>query len=49
LFAAERNLQIEKHHREQFKRKHASPFVIAASKEVRVRMQMSLKELEAKK
>ncbi|KAH8949300.1 hypothetical protein BDL97_10G025000 [Sphagnum fallax] len=33
LFAAERNLQIEKHHREQFKRKHASPFVIAASKE----------------
>ncbi len=30
-----RNLQIEKHHREQFKRKHASPFVIAASKEVR--------------
>ncbi|CAK9193722.1 unnamed protein product [Sphagnum troendelagicum] len=33
LFAAERILQIEKHHREQFKRKHASPFVIAASKE----------------
>ncbi|KAH9549463.1 hypothetical protein CY35_10G021500 [Sphagnum magellanicum] len=32
-FAAERNLQIEKHHREQFKHKHASPFVIAASKE----------------
>ncbi|CAK9859227.1 unnamed protein product [Sphagnum jensenii] len=33
LFAAGRNLQIEKHHRGQFKRKHASPFVIAASKE----------------
>jgi hypothetical protein len=30
-----RNLQIEKHHREQFKHKHASPFVIVASKEVR--------------